>query len=280
MADFSEEPARFLEPCHRWAVLDESRRETSGGRGKCLPRDHHYPLAPAARPIRAGGCSGCPTSGEALWRNLQAANDPAGVCPAGPVQAVVDPQPLAGERKGNSGVKRGGVSLGRTGIRHAKGAWGRALTPPSDAALLAVPDGREVALRADASDARYGRWLGNRPRLTANLPRRGDEQDTGRPHPPIRSPPCRPGFSQSPAAGRRSRSDVGRGRAGPAMLPGAMPAAGSAAPGRRTGQPRPTPFGIVGRSWLVITPNCRVGRPGAIATVPPQCATGRRIAGR
>ncbi len=31
---------------------DASQVGTSGGRGKWLPRDHHYPLAPAARPIR------------------------------------------------------------------------------------------------------------------------------------------------------------------------------------------------------------------------------------
>ena len=43
---------------------DASQAGTSGGRGKWLPRDHHYPLAPAARPIRAGGCSGCVTSGD------------------------------------------------------------------------------------------------------------------------------------------------------------------------------------------------------------------------
>ena len=43
---------------------DASQAGTSGGRGKRLPRDHHYPLAPAARPIRAGGCSGCVTSGD------------------------------------------------------------------------------------------------------------------------------------------------------------------------------------------------------------------------
>ena len=43
---------------------DASQAGTSGGRGKWLPRGHHCPLAPAARPIRAGGCSGCVTSGD------------------------------------------------------------------------------------------------------------------------------------------------------------------------------------------------------------------------
>lgn len=47
---------------------DASQAGTSGGRGKWLPRDHHYPLAPAARPIRAGGCSGCVTSGDPFPR--------------------------------------------------------------------------------------------------------------------------------------------------------------------------------------------------------------------
>ena len=206
---------------------DASQAGTSGGRGKWLPRDHHYPLAPAARPIGAGGCSGCVTSGAPSRYPKALRLQTGGTEPDGTAERG---SPAAGSTWRRIRRRRAQRAWGR----RARATFGRRRVVPWQCWPWASAGNRQHAPAAPLWGIRQGRFCAARGSAgaggsanTVNMPPRGAVGVGDRQQRRCAAPWCRRPRQSGSVVGRvalpvkidphtpASRRRAGRGAAGP-----------------------------------------------------------------